>query len=179
MTDDERNVSCPSCGAQNPVNAKFCQGCGGPLNEEAAKAAPQKPEKALSKNEEILRSQDLEKSSDNESYKTKIIVGYALCALTVIMPLIALFSGDPTGSLSAILMVIAVLAFPCAMVVGTILLYSYDDYGIKHGKIICIITGLIIGIFGLLMLLFDSIAIGIMLILLGIAIPLILIKWPK
>ena len=32
MAEDKKLVSCPSCGTENPANAKFCQGCGGSIN---------------------------------------------------------------------------------------------------------------------------------------------------
>lgn len=120
-------------------------------------------------NIEVLNANNFTNPSRTETNSKATIFGYILCALTVILPIIALSSTKPRSSEMATLVVLAIVCLSIEICVAIILQFSENKKSIKHGRIQTVIVGILFILAGLV--------IHPVLMILGIIIPAISIGY--
>lgn len=92
---------------------------------------------------EVMNSQIFAKTNKPKSDKGKIIAGYVICILMLILPVITMSLKNQRSSLAAMLLIGGIILFCVAMTVATILSFSSEERkSIMHGRIQSIICGL-------------------------------------
>lgn len=100
---------------------------------------------------EVVNAKTFVNPSHTEKNTLSIILGYALCFLSFLLPLIALTNYDQGSSLMAILTIIGVVCFSFAISVAVIIQYNENPKSKMHGRIQICICGLWFIIAGILL----------------------------
>lgn len=99
---------------------------------------------------EVVNAQTFVNPSKTEKHTTLTIIGYVLCVLSIILPLIAFISAAPRSSTMAGLLIGGILCLSMGISVAAILLYYDNKTAKKHGLIQICLCGLAFVMLGLL-----------------------------
>lgn len=125
------------------------------LNELSKKPKPDynAEDKAAMENNNVEKAdaQNYANATQDKPNTKAIAIGYVLAVLSIILPFMAIAINKPRSSLSAFLIIGAILCLTFLIVVATILIYDYNKKSVMHGRIQICICGLLFILAGLLL----------------------------
>ncbi|MCR5027494.1 MAG: hypothetical protein K6A34_08680 [Methanobrevibacter sp.] len=119
-------------------------------------------------NAEVLDSNKFVNPIHTETNTKLVVIGYLLCALCFVLPIIMVILYEPHSSLIALLGVITVLALSFGIVISAILQSGENKRTIMHGRIQTCLFGFLFIFAGLFKFIF---------VIIGILIPVIIIGY--
>ena len=118
-------------------------------------------------NAEVLDSNKFVNPIHTETNTKLVAIGYVLCALSIVLPIIMIILYEPRSSLIALLGVITVLALSFGIVISAILQSSENKKSIMHGRIQTCYFGFLFILAGLFKFIFAIVGILIIVIIIG------------
>ncbi len=98
----------------------------------------------LPKDTELVSAESFINPMKTKNNRRTIVLGYLLCFLSILLPILLVLFFDPEKILLFTLGPIAVICFSFAIAASTILVLSENQKSIRHGKIQICICGLIL-----------------------------------